>query len=57
MVLYKRHLIVESDTLAKGETYAVFRWCHQFMPLHAIVDTAGKLLHGWFQVLDRTCEV
>ena len=50
-VLYKRFLVVESDTLSKPDTLAVFRWCRQFLRLNAIVDTAGKSLHGWFDRL------
>ena len=41
-------LVVESDTLTKPEICAVFLWTAQFIRLRAIVDTAGKSLHGWF---------
>lgn len=41
-------LVVESDSLAKSEIGAVFLWLAQFLTLRAIVDTAGKSLHGWF---------
>ncbi|MSU62656.1 MAG: hypothetical protein EXS31_09700 [Pedosphaera sp.] len=41
-------LVVESDSLSKPEICGVFRWCQQFMRLRAVVDTAGKSLHGWF---------
>lgn len=44
----RRYLVVESDVLTKPEILAVFRWCRQFMRLRAIVDTAGRSLHGWF---------
>jgi hypothetical protein len=47
-VLHHRYLVVESDTLAKTQIVAVFCWCRQFLRLRAIVDTAGKSLHGWF---------
>jgi len=47
-VLARRFLVVESDTLQKAEILAVFRWLQLNLPLHAIVDTAGKSLHGWF---------
>jgi hypothetical protein len=47
-VLARRFLVVESDTLKKSEIAAVFWWCNQFMRLRAVVDTAGKSLHGWF---------
>jgi hypothetical protein len=50
-VLYKRFLVVESDMLSKPDVLTVFRWCRQFLPLNAIVDTAGKSLHGWFDRL------
>lgn len=48
-VLAARFLVVESDTLAKEQIGAVFNWLSQFLPLRAIVDTAGKSLHGWFE--------
>jgi hypothetical protein len=41
-------LVVESDSLTKPEICAVFSWLRQFLKLRAIVDTAGKSLHGWF---------
>lgn len=46
----RRFLVVESDTLDKNQVGAVFRWIHTQvkLPLRAIVDTAGKSLHGWF---------
>ena len=49
-VLTRRFLVVESDTLDKNQVGAVFRWIHTQvkLPLRAIVDTAGKSLHGWF---------
>jgi hypothetical protein len=49
-VLNREFLVVESDTLDKDQVGAVFRWLTRRvrMPLHAIVDTAGKSLHGWF---------
>jgi hypothetical protein len=45
-----RFLVVESDTVAKDEIGAVFTYLNQRLKynLHAIVDTAGKSLHGWF---------
>ncbi len=45
-----RFLVVESDTLAKDEMGAVFAYLNQRLHfnLHAIIDTAGKSLHGWF---------
>jgi hypothetical protein len=46
----KRYLVVESDTLKKDEIGAVFAYLNRRLQynLHAIVDTAGKSLHGWF---------
>jgi hypothetical protein len=45
-----RFLVVESDTLAKDEVGAVFAYLNLRLHfnLHAIIDTAGKSLHGWF---------
>lgn len=48
-VVLRRYLVLESDTLRKDEICAVFRWVEQFTRLRAIVDTAGKSLHGWFE--------
>jgi hypothetical protein len=42
-------LVAESDTLSKEEVLAVFMWMRNFMRLRAVVDTAGKSLHGWFE--------
>ena len=46
----QRYLVVESDTLAKDEIGAVFAYMNHRLRynLHAIIDTAGKSLHGWF---------
>lgn len=43
-------LVVESDQLDKDTVGAVFMWLNRACRynLHAIVDTAGKSLHGWF---------
>lgn len=45
-----RFMVVESDTLTKDEVAAVFAYLHRRLryPLHCIIDTAGKSLHGWF---------
>jgi hypothetical protein len=45
-----RFLVVESDTLAKDEVGAVFAYLNLRLHfnLHAVIDTAGKSLHGWF---------
>lgn len=47
-VIRRPYLVVESDVLTKTQMGAVFKWMRQFMTLRAIVDTAGKSLHGWF---------
>ncbi len=48
------YLIVESDTLSKDQVGAIFRWLVQTgLHLHAVVDTAGKSLHGWFDYPDQ----
>lgn len=49
-VLHRRFLVVESDVLSKDEVGAVFRWLRDEVGLNlrAVVDTAGKSLHGWF---------
>jgi hypothetical protein len=46
----KRFLVVESDTLGKDEVGAVFAYLNARLRynLHAVIDTAGKSLHGWF---------
>ena len=49
-VLIRRFLVLESDTLDKNKVCAVFRWTEQFAKLRAIVDTAGKSLHAWFEI-------
>ena len=54
-----RFLVVESDTLAKDEVGAVFAYLNLRLHfnLHAIIDTAGKSLHGWFDApRDRRIE-
>ena len=47
-VLTRPYLVIESDTLSRGQMLSVIAWCQQFMRLRAIVDTGGKSLHGWF---------
>lgn len=47
-VVHRRFLVVESDVLDKVQMCAVFNWLRSFMNLRAVVDTAGKSLHGWF---------
>lgn len=50
-ILVRRFLVIESDTLKKDQVGAIFRWLKDAcgLQLVAIVDTAGKSLHGWFQ--------
>lgn len=50
-VLTRRFLVVESDVLTKDQVGAVFKWMKNDakQELIAIVDTAGKSLHGWFR--------
>jgi len=49
-IVARRFLVVESDVLTKDQVGAVFRWLKEEVKLNlrAIVDTAGKSLHGWF---------
>jgi hypothetical protein len=47
-VLHRRFLVVESDCLSFGEQGAIFRWLRKMIRLRAVVDTAGRSLHGWF---------
>jgi len=44
-----RFLVIESDTLARDEVGAIFAYLNRRLhfSLHAIIDTAGKSLHGW----------
>ena len=46
----QRFLVVESDSLSKDQIGAVFAYMNNRLRynLHAIIDTAGKSLHGWF---------
>lgn len=50
-VLVPRYLVVESDILDRNQIGAIFRWLEKeaHLDLHAVVDTAGKSLHGWFK--------
>jgi hypothetical protein len=45
-----RFLVIESDTLARDQVGAIFAYLSRRLhfTLHAIIDTAGKSLHGWF---------
>ena len=49
-IVARRFLVVESDELTKDQVGGVFRWLKDKVgvKLNAIVDTAGKSLHGWF---------
>ena len=55
-----RFMVIESDTLPKDEVGAIFAYLNQRLRfnLHAIIDTAGKSLHGWFDApRDRQIEL
>jgi len=45
-----RFMVIESDTLPRDEVGAIFAYLNRRLhfTLHAIIDTAGKSLHGWF---------
>ncbi len=52
----RRFLVVESDVLGKDEMKALLTWLAQFMRLRAVVDTAGRSLHGWFETPKESAE-
>lgn len=47
---HRKFLVVESDILTRDQVGAVFRYLQKAWGMHlrAVVDTAGKSLHGWF---------
>jgi len=49
-VVARRFLVVESDELTRDQVGGIFRWLSEKVRLNlrAIVDTAGKSLHAWF---------
>ena len=47
--LFRRFLVVESDIHSKDEMAAILTSLKKVMRLRAVVDTAGKSLHGWFE--------
>jgi len=51
-VIKRKYLVVESDEHPKDVMGALFRMMQDTfkMKLHAVVDTAGKSLHGWFEM-------
>jgi hypothetical protein len=54
-----RFMVIESDTLPKDEVGAIFAYLNRRLHfnLHAVIDTAGKSLHGWFDApRDRQVE-
>jgi len=55
-VFARPFLVVESDVLKKDEVGAIFRWLNHKVGLElvAVVDTAGKSLHGWFSLPENT---
>lgn len=55
-VLALKYLVVESDLLNRDQVGAVFRWMQsKGHTLRAVVDTAGKSLHGWFDYPPAIC--
>jgi len=44
-------LVVESDELSQSEQSSIFAWLRDWAGwnLKAVIDTAGKSLHGWFE--------
>ena len=50
-VANSRFLVVESDTLGADEVGGVFRFLREAesLPLRAVIDTAGRSVHGWFE--------
>lgn len=55
-IMARRYLVVESDVLGRDEMKALLAWAAQFMRLRAVVDTAGRSLHGWFEVPTESAE-
>ena len=53
-----RFMVVESDTLSKDEVGAVFSYLHRRLKynIHAVIDTGGKSLHGWFDAPRKPSE-
>lgn len=49
-ILMRKFLVVESDNLGRDDIGGIFRWMNKALglQLRAVVDTAGKSLHGWF---------
>lgn len=48
------YLVIESDTLNRGQMLSVTAWAQQFMRLRAILFTGGKSLHSWFDYPDES---
>ena len=50
----RKFLVVESDKLDRNSIGALFRWLNESLNLRlrAVVDTANKSLHGWFEFPD-----
>ncbi len=46
----RRFLVIESDSLPRADWIRVLSHLHRFIPLALAVDTAGKSVHGWFNV-------
>lgn len=51
-VISRPYLVLESDSLTKGQMGAVLKWFKKcaYWPLRAIIDTGNKSLHGWFEM-------
>jgi hypothetical protein len=47
-VAARRFLILEHDDATHEQVLAVYKLCRRFLRLRAIVNTAGKSLHAWF---------
>jgi len=49
---HRRFMVIESDVLTRAQIGAVFQWLRKKFgyTLHAIVNTGGKSLHGWFDL-------
>ena len=47
------YLVIESDVLDRVEQEIVLNHYSKKLPLAMVVDSAGKSLHGWFNVFDK----
>jgi hypothetical protein len=44
----RRCLVLESDTLSRPDSCAVYNWCRSFMRLRALIHSGKKSIHAWF---------